>query len=132
MKMLYLDINKKIKVMKNKIKELQDKFKWLSKRTNSQLKEEAINTTCLDCDTSLEICTCMDDTIDMKEALLQMRKTPMTFVSDEVTFSKDEVLELMCKAFEAGFKKYDVVEAGLEGLETEIECNWIFEKYNKI
>ena len=92
-----------------KIKELQDKFKWLSKRTNSQLKEEAV-----------------------KEALLQMRKTPMTFVSDEVTFSKDEVLELMCKAFESGFKKYDVVEAGLEGLETEIECNWIFEKYNKI
>ena len=47
-----------------------------------------INTTCLDCDTSLEICTCMDDTIDMKEeaikkALLQMKKIPMTFIPDE-------------------------------------------------
>ena len=108
MMMLYLDINKKIKVM-NKIKELQDKFKWLSKRTNSQLKEEAV-----------------------KEALLQMRKTPMTFTPDEVTFSKEEVLELMCKAFEAGYKKYEVVEAGLEGLETEIECNWILKKYYQI
>ena len=28
--------------MKNKIKELQDKFKWLSERTNSQLKEETL------------------------------------------------------------------------------------------
>lgn len=111
--------------MINKIKELQAKFKYLSMRTNSQLKEEAINTTCLDCDTSLEICTCMDDTIDMKEALLQMKKTPMTFIPDEVTFSKKETFELMCKAFKAGYKKYEVVEAGLEGLETETECNWI-------
>ena len=132
--------------MINKIKELQDKFKWLSMRTDLQSKQidqnnpvtrgstalVPINTTCLDCDTSLEICTCMDDTIDIKEALLQMRKTPMTFIPDEVTFSKEEVLELMYEAFRAGFKKYDVVEAGLEGLETEIECNWIFEKYNKI
>jgi hypothetical protein len=50
----------------------------------------------------------------------------------ETVFVKDEVLELMCKAFETGYKKYEVVEAGLEGLETETECNWIFEKYNKI
>ena len=178
--------------MINKIKELQAKFKYLSMRTDLQLKEEIVNTTCLDCDTSLEICTCMDDTIDIsdhdgignaidnlnnappqetpldklfkvssieldqeinnliqenlfnllhdeeskeetiKEALLQMKKTPMTFIPDERTFSEKEVLELMYKAFEAGYKKYEVVEAGLEGLETEIECNWIFEKYNKI
>lgn len=85
-----------------KIKELQDKFKWLSKRTNSQLNEEAV-----------------------KEALLQIRKTPMTFIPDERTFSEKEVFDLMCKAFEAGYKKYEVVEAGLEGLETETECNWI-------
>ena len=123
--------------MINKIKELQAKFKYLSMRTDLQLKEEIVNTTCLDCDTSLEICTCMDDTIDMKEetikkALLQMKKTPMTFIPDERTFSEKEVFELMCKAFEAGYKKYEVVEAGLEGLEAETECNWIFEKYNKI
>ena len=74
--------------MINKIKELQAKFKYLSMRTDLQLKEEIVNTTCLDCDTSLEICTCMDDTIDMKEeaikkALLQMKKIPMTFIPDE-------------------------------------------------
>jgi hypothetical protein len=46
-------------------------------------------------------------------------------------YSEEEVLKLMCKAFEAGYKKYDVVEAGLEGLETEIECNWILKKYGK-
>jgi hypothetical protein len=49
----------------------------------------------------------------------------------ERMYSKEEVLQLMCKAFEVGFKKYDVVEAGLEGLETEIECNWILKKYGK-
>lgn len=95
--------------MINKIKELQAKFKYLSMRTDLQSKEETI-----------------------KKTLLQMKKTPMTFIPDETAFVKDEVLELMCKAFEAGYKKYEVVEAGLEGLETEIECNWIFEKYNKI
>lgn len=124
--------------MINKIKELQDKFKWLSKRTDLQSKQinqdnpvtrgstalVPINTTCLDCDTSLEICTCMDDTIDMK-------KTPMTFVPDERTYSKKEVFELIRKAFEAGYKKYEVVEAGLEGLETDVECNWILKKYGK-
>ena len=46
----------------------------------------------------------------------------------ERSYSEEEVLQLICKAFEAGFKKYEVVEAGLEGLETEIECNWILKK----
>ena len=46
----------------------------------------------------------------------------------ERMYSEEEVFSLMCKAFEAGYKKYDVVEAGLEGLETEIECNWILKK----
>jgi len=49
----------------------------------------------------------------------------------ERMYSKEEVFNLMCKAFEAGFKKYDVVEAGLEGLETDIECNCILKKYGK-
>jgi hypothetical protein len=49
----------------------------------------------------------------------------------ERMYSEEEVFGLMCKAFEAGFKKYDVVEAGLEGLETDIECNWILKKYGK-
>jgi len=46
----------------------------------------------------------------------------------ERMYSEEEVFSLMCKAFEAGYKKYDVVEAGLEGLETEIECNRILKK----
>ena len=49
----------------------------------------------------------------------------------ERMYSEEEVFYLMCKAFESGFKKYDVVEAGLEGLETDIECNWILKKYGK-
>jgi hypothetical protein len=49
----------------------------------------------------------------------------------ERMYSEKEVFDLMCKAFESGFKKYDVVEAGLESLETDIECNWILKKYGK-
>lgn len=44
-------------------------------------------------------------------------------------FTKEEVLELMLKAFEAGFKKYDIVEAGLEPKEEDVECGWILAKY---
>ena len=45
-------------------------------------------------------------------------------------YSYDEVLNLMKRAFEQGFKKADVVEAGLEGKETVEECRWILAKYN--
>ena len=44
-------------------------------------------------------------------------------------YSKQQVLELMKQAFEAGFKKADTVEAGLEPKETEQEINWILLKY---
>jgi hypothetical protein len=50
----------------------------------------------------------------------------------EKSYTEEEVLELMYRAFKTGYTKYEVVEAGLEGLETEIECNWILKKYNKI
>ena len=40
-------------------------------------------------------------------------------------YSKQQVLELMKQAFEAGFN----VEAGLEPKETEQEVNWILLKY---
>lgn len=46
-------------------------------------------------------------------------------------YIEEEVFELIRKAFEAGYKKYEVVEAGLEGLETDVECNWILKKYGK-
>ena len=49
----------------------------------------------------------------------------------ERMYSEKEVFDLMYKAFEAGYKKYEVVEAGLEGLETDVECNWILKKYGK-
>lgn len=46
------------------------------------------------------------------------------------TYTRDQVHQLMCKAFEAGFKKHDIVEAGLESLDTELECTWILTKYD--
>lgn len=45
-------------------------------------------------------------------------------------YSTQQVLELMKQAFEAGFKKADTVEAGLEPKETEQEINWILLKQN--
>jgi len=48
----------------------------------------------------------------------------------ENKYTRDEVHMLMCKAFEAGFKKADVVDAGLEGKETDVECAWILTKYD--
>lgn len=46
------------------------------------------------------------------------------------TYSRDQVHELMCKAFQAGYKKHDVVEAGLEHLDTEVECSWILTRFD--
>lgn len=46
-------------------------------------------------------------------------------------YTEKEVFDLMCKAFECGFKKHDSVEAGLEGKETEIEVSWILQGYTK-
>ena len=47
-------------------------------------------------------------------------------------YSTQQVLELMKQAFEAGFKKADTVEAGLEPKETEQEINWILTKFKNI
>ncbi len=44
-------------------------------------------------------------------------------------YSTQQVLELMKQAFEAGFKKADIVEAGLEPKETEQEVTWILTKF---
>lgn len=46
-------------------------------------------------------------------------------------YSEEEVYELMIKAFNAGFNKYESVEAGLEGKETDLECANILTKYIK-
>lgn len=141
----------------NKIKELQDKFKWLSKRTNSQLKEESKQEEdeIIDISDHDGIGNAVDNLNNeppqetLEEAAFRLY--PINFIIDYDTneeirdiwingakwqqqrmYSEEEVLELMYKAFEAGFKKYDVVDAGLEGLETDIECNWILKKYSKI
>jgi hypothetical protein len=45
-------------------------------------------------------------------------------------YTRDEVHMLMCLAFEQGFKKADVVEAGLEAKETDVECAWILTRYD--
>ena len=48
----------------------------------------------------------------------------------EKKYTRNEVHALMCKAFQQGFKKAYVVEAGLEGLETDVECAWILTKHD--
>jgi len=49
----------------------------------------------------------------------------------KIKFDEEEVLKLMMKAYDQAFRKYDVVEAGLEGREDDIECAWILKKYIK-
>lgn len=49
----------------------------------------------------------------------------------QIMYSEEEVYELMIKAFNAGFNKYESVEAGLEGKETDLECANILTKYIK-
>ena len=46
------------------------------------------------------------------------------------TYPQGEVLQLMYQAFESGFKKYEVVDAGLESIETKEECGWILRRYD--
>jgi hypothetical protein len=47
----------------------------------------------------------------------------------EYKFKEDEVIQLMLSAFESGFKKYDIVDAGLEGKEAYEEVIWILKKF---
>ena len=46
----------------------------------------------------------------------------------ENLFTESQVLEYGEKCFESGFAKCDIVEAGLEAKETDIEINWILIK----
>jgi len=48
----------------------------------------------------------------------------------EKKYTRNEVHSLMCKAFEQGLKKADVLEAGLEGKETDVECAWILTRHD--
>ena len=46
----------------------------------------------------------------------------------ENLFTETQVLEYGAECFEAGFAKFDIIEAGLEAKETDIEINWILIK----
>jgi hypothetical protein len=46
-------------------------------------------------------------------------------------YTEKEVRELMKLAFDAGYKKFELVEAGLEAKETDTEINWILTKHKK-
>lgn len=50
---------------------------------------------------------------------------------EEKKYTEKEVFQLLCLAFERGFKKADIVEAGLEAKETDIECNYILQSFLK-
>jgi len=67
---------------------------------------------------------------DGEETFLQRLEDELKSQNQPHTYSRDQVHELMCKAFKAGYKKHDVVEAGLEPLETEVECSWILTKFD--
>jgi len=58
------------------------------------------------------------------------QKNTITKHMENKQYTRDEVHMLMCLAFEQGFKKADVVDAGLEGKETDVECAWILTKYD--
>ena len=48
----------------------------------------------------------------------------------EITYTREETFKLMCEAFEQGYKKYEVIEAGLEAKDTKLECAWILTKHD--
>lgn len=47
-----------------------------------------------------------------------------------MSYNHKEVIVLMTYAFNAGFNKYETVEAGLEGRETDSEVRWILLKFD--
>ena len=69
--------------------------------------------------------TAYPESRSVNQALLQVWNE-----CSQESYSKKQVFELMKQAFEAGFKKADTVEAGLEPKETEQEINWILLKQN--
>ena len=68
--------------------------------------------------------TAYPESRSVNQALLQVWNE-----CSQESYSTQQVLELMKQAFEAGFKKADVVEAGLEPKETEQEVTWILTKF---
>ena len=67
--------------------------------------------------------------LEKEEFAKYYEKIPLIENIKQETYSKQQTFELMKQAFEAGFKKADTVEAGLEPKETEQEVNWILLKH---
>ena len=67
--------------------------------------------------------------LSQKKEFLNRHTDSLPKEEQKQMYSKQQVLELMKQAFEAGFKKADIVEAGLEPKETEQEINWILLKH---
>ena len=65
-----------------------------------------------------------DDELQMVDNLIDTHRK----YNKENLFTESQVLEYGENCFEAGFAKCDIVEAGLEAKETDIEINWILIK----
>ena len=65
-----------------------------------------------------------DDELQVVENLIDTNRKH----NKENLFTESQVLEYGENCFEAGFAKCDIVEAGLEAKETDIEINWILIK----
>ena len=65
-----------------------------------------------------------DDELQMVDNLINTHR----MYNKENLFTESQVLEYGENCFEAGFAKCDIVEAGLEAKETDIEINWILIK----
>ena len=48
---------------------------------------------------------------------------------EDFNLTKVDILELMRRAYNAGYNQYNIVEAGLEGKDTEENVRWILTKY---
>ena len=65
-----------------------------------------------------------DDELQIVDNLIHTHR----IYNNENLFTETQVLEYGENCFEAGFAKCDIVEAGLEAKETDIEINWILIK----
>ena len=65
-----------------------------------------------------------DDELQMVDNLIDTHRK----YNKENLFTESQVLEYGENCFEAGFAKCDIVEAGLEAKETDVEINWILIK----
>ena len=65
-----------------------------------------------------------DDELQVVDNLIDTHRK----YNKENLFTESQVLKYGENCFEAGFAKCDIVEAGLEAKETDIEINWILIK----